>query len=98
MTHNIHTNRCPNCERLKCICTIDKYNRLYFFKPYYEFQPGDGTRYSIHLTPAQHGGIYVIVNESSTWRYHSGDTLKFLCGNNNKWTQTAVFNFLEAQQ
>jgi len=65
-------------------------------KPNYEFEPGDGTYYTIHLMEAKYGGIYVIVNESSTWRYHEGDCLKFLCGNNNEWTQRAVFNFLEA--
>ena len=93
MTHNLN-HRCPTCERLQCICII--YNKR-SYKPNYEFQPGDGTNYLIHLVPAKYGGLYVIVNETSTWRYHRNDTLKFLCGNNNKWTQTAVFNFLEAQ-
>jgi len=69
---------------------------MWQFMNNYEFQPGDGTRYTIHLMDAKYGGVYVIVNESSTWRYHEGDCLKFLCGNNNEWTQRAVFNFLEA--
>ena len=42
------------------------------------------------------GGIFVINHEESLWRYHPGDQLKFLIGNNNKYTQAAIWNFLEA--
>jgi hypothetical protein len=63
---------------------------------FFSFENGDGTRYSIHLTPAYHGGVYVISNESSLWRYHAGDCLKFLCGNDNEWTRRAIFEYLEA--
>jgi len=69
-----------------------------FQDTYYEFQPGDGTRYCIHLMDAYYGGVYVIVNETSLWRYHRGDTLKFLCGNINEYTHRAVWNFMEALQ
>lgn len=65
-------------------------------EPHYEFEPGDGTRYMIHLMDAKYGGVYVIVNEISTWRYHEGDCLKFLCGINDPWAKKAVWDYLEA--
>jgi len=64
---------------------------------YYEFQPGDGTRYCIHTMPDVHGGVLVIASQS-TWRYYAGDYLKFLHGRENEWTQKAIFNYLEALQ
>jgi len=60
-----------------------------------EFEPGDGTRYTLHLTVAEYGGTYVICNETSLWRYHRGDQLKFLCGNDNEFTYRAIWNYLE---
>lgn len=60
-----------------------------------EFQPGDGTRYTLHLIVATYGGTYVICNETSLWRYHRGDQLKFLCGNDNEFTYRAIWNYLE---
>tara|TARA_R110000823_G_C15525550_1_gene456145 strand:- start:98 stop:310 length:213 start_codon:yes stop_codon:yes gene_type:complete len=62
----------------------------------FDFQPGDGSRYFIQLFRSEHGGIFVINHEESLWRYHPGDQLKFLIGNNNKYTQAAIWNFLEA--
>ncbi len=62
---------------------------------YYEFQPGDGTRYCIHTVQDVHGGLLVIASQS-TWRYYAGDYLKFLHGRENEWTRTAIFNYLEA--
>ncbi len=64
---------------------------------YYEFQPGDGTRYCIHTMDDVHGGLLVI-SHNSTWRYYAGDYLKFLHGLENEWTQKAIFNYLEALQ
>ena len=64
---------------------------------YYDFQPGDGTRYSIHCMDDVHGGLLVISNHS-TWRYYAGDYLKFLHGRENEYTRTAIFNYLEALQ
>jgi hypothetical protein len=64
---------------------------------YYEFQPGDGTRYCIHTVQDVHGGLLVIASQS-TWRYYAGDYLKFLHGRENEWTRTAIFNYLEALQ
>ena len=62
----------------------------------FDFQPGDGSRYSLHTLPSEHGGILVINHEESLWRYHKGDGLKFLIGNNNQYTHDAIWNFLEA--
>ena len=61
----------------------------------FDFQPGDGTRYNLVCVSAPHGGLLVICNESSCWRYHRGDVLKFLCGNNNEWTKRAIWDHLE---
>lgn len=62
---------------------------------WYRFQNGDGTAYSVHLMPAQHGGIYIICNESSLWRWHGHDDIKFLCGNNNKFTRKAMLQIMK---
>lgn len=62
---------------------------------YYEWQPGDGTRYCIHCVNDVHGGILVITNVGATYRYYKNDYLKFLHGNDNEWTKKAVFDFLE---
>ena len=63
---------------------------------HFDFQPGDGTRYDIVTVPDPYGGVLVIWPGQSTWRYYRGDYLKFLHGDNNKWTQKAIFNYLEA--
>jgi len=60
-----------------------------------EFEPGDGTRYTLHLVVATYGGTYVICNETSLWRYHRGKDLKFLCGNDNPYTKIAIWDHLE---
>ena len=62
----------------------------------YDFQPGDGSRYFIQLFESEHGGTFVINHESSLWRYHRGDCLKFLCGDYNLYTSKAIWDFLEA--
>lgn len=65
---------------------------------YYEFSPGDGTRYCIHCMDDVHGGV-LVVSHHSTWRYYAGDYLKFLHGRGdepNEWTRRAIFNYLEA--
>lgn len=62
----------------------------------YDFQPGDGTRYTLVTVDDPHGGLLVICNSSSLWRYHAGDQLKFLCGNENEYTRKAIWNHLEA--
>tara|TARA_R110000803_G_C11980929_1_gene320741 strand:+ start:422 stop:721 length:300 start_codon:yes stop_codon:yes gene_type:complete len=63
----------------------------------YDFQPGDGTRYNLVTVDDPHGGVLVICNNSSVWRYHAGDVLKFLCGNENEYTRVAIWNHLEAE-
>ena len=68
---------------------IDEYQNSF-----YVFENGDGTRYTTHVMPAEYGGLYVIVNESSLWRWHGEDDAKFLCGNNNKYTQRAVIQIM----
>lgn len=61
----------------------------------YRFMNGDGTAYTVHMMPAMHGGIYVICNESSLWRWHGDNDIKFLCGNNNEYTRKAVLQIME---
>jgi len=61
----------------------------------YRFMNGDGTAYTVHMMPAMHGGIYVICNESSLWRWHGENDIKFLCGNDNEWTRKAVLQIME---
>jgi hypothetical protein len=63
----------------------------------YDFQPGDGTRYNLVTVDDPHGGLLVICNNSSLWRYHQGDILKFLCGNENEYTRRAIWNHLEEE-
>jgi len=63
----------------------------------YDFQPGDGTRYNLVTVDDPHGGVLVICNNSSLWRYHQGDQLKFLCGNENEYTRRAIWNHLEEE-
>jgi len=62
----------------------------------YEFQPGDGSLYSIQLFEGQYGGTFVINHEESIWRWHKGNCLVFLMGNDNKFTKQAIWEFLEA--
>jgi len=63
---------------------------------FYVFQmnPSDGTKYTVHVTPAQYGGLYVIVNENSLWRWHGEGDVKFLCGNENRYTKKAVIQIM----
>jgi len=55
-----------------------------------EFENGDGTRYTCHFMPARYGGVYVIVNEKSCWRYHGNGDIKFLCGLDCDFTRIAI--------
>lgn len=61
---------------------------------HYIFENGDGTKYTVQVTPALYGGINVICNESSLWRWHGENDIKFLCGNNNKWTKRALIQIM----
>ena len=61
----------------------------------YTFENGDGTKYHVHVMPAQYGGLYVIVNENSLWRWHGEGDLKFLCGNNNEYTKIAAIQIMQ---
>jgi len=61
----------------------------------YDFQPGDGTRYNLVTVDDPHGGLLVICNSNSLWRYHAGDQLKHLCGNSNIYTCKAIWEYLE---
>jgi len=62
----------------------------------YVFENGDGTKYTIHVMPAEYGGLYVICNESSLWRFHSNpNELKHLCGNNNEYTKIAILQLAD---
>jgi len=64
---------------------------------FYVFSNGDGTKYTLHVMPAEYGGLYVICNESSLWRFHSkrGNELKHLCGNNNEYTKIAILQLAD---
>jgi hypothetical protein len=46
----------------------------------FEKNPSDGTRYTVQVTPALYGGLNVICNETSLWRWHGEGDLRFLCG------------------
>jgi|TARA_R110001632_G_scaffold228260_1_gene363317 hypothetical protein len=62
---------------------------------YADFQPGDGTRYHLTLVPEEHGGIMVVCNNSSCWRYYTkNDELKFMFGNDNDWTRKAIQDYM----
>lgn len=65
-------------------------NSFYVF----ETNPSDGTKYTVHVSPAQYGGLYVIVNENSLWRWHGEGDIKFLCGNNNRYTKKAIIQIM----
>ena len=63
---------------------------------FYVFENGDGTKYTIHVMQAEYGGLYVICNESSLWRFHSNpNELKHLCGNNNEYTKKAILQLAQ---
>lgn len=61
---------------------------------YYVFENGDGTRYTIHICKCENGGLYVICNDDSLWLYFGNVDLKFLCGNNNEYTEKAILQCL----
>jgi|TARA_R110000823_G_C15619765_1_gene467444 hypothetical protein len=69
----------------------DEYQNSFYV---FEMNPSDGTKYTVHVMPAEYGGLYVIVNEKSLWRWHGEDDAKFLCGNNNKYTKKAVIQIM----
>lgn len=68
---------------------------------YADFQPGDGTRYHLTLVPEEHGGIMVVCNHTSCWRYYrsfpraSNSELKFMFGDNNDWTRKAILEYMD---
>jgi hypothetical protein len=61
---------------------------------FYRFENDDGTHYTVQTVPAEYGGIYVIVNENSLWRWHGNMDVKFLCGNDNDYTRRAVMQIM----
>jgi len=55
------------------------------------FENGDGTCYSIIVTPDPYGGYNFYVNNSEAYRVYEDDyEVKFLFGNYNKYTEIAV--------
>jgi len=63
---------------------------------HYIYENGDGSRYTLHLVRAMYGGVYVLCNESSLWRFHSNpNELKHLCGDNNPYTRLAILEVAE---
>ena len=71
--------------------------KLTYGNSYFEFENGDGTRYMVHIMPAEHGGHYVIegnVTNNSLWIWFEGETesdceVKHLAGPNNDYTRKA---------
>lgn len=62
----------------------------------YIYENGDGSRYTLHLVRAIYGGVYVMCNESSMWRFHSNpNELKYLSGDNNPYTRLAILEVAE---
>tara|TARA_B110000438_G_C15768044_1_gene630533 strand:- start:151 stop:372 length:222 start_codon:yes stop_codon:yes gene_type:complete len=63
---------------------------------YADFQPGDGTRYHLTLVSEEYGGIMIVCNRSSCWRYHpENNELKFIFGDNNNWTRKAIQDYMD---
>ena len=60
----------------------------------FQLNPSDGTKYTVQVSPAKYGGLNVICNESSLWRWHGRGDLKFLCGNDNEYTCRAVVRIM----
>tara|TARA_R110002012_G_scaffold259224_1_gene440557 strand:- start:1016 stop:1294 length:279 start_codon:yes stop_codon:yes gene_type:complete len=60
----------------------------------FELTPSDGTKYTVQVTPALYGGLNVICNESSLWRWHGEGDLKFLCGDDNEYTCRAIVRIM----
>lgn len=60
----------------------------------FETKPSDGTKYTIQVSPAKYGGLNVICNESSLWRWHGNGDLKFLCGDENPYTREAILKIM----
>jgi len=55
------------------------------------FENGDGTNYSMVVTPDPYGGYLFIVNNTATYRYYEDShQVKFLCGNTNNYTKRAI--------
>jgi len=65
-------------------------NSSYVFEPI----PSDGTKYTVQVSPAKYGGLNVICNESSLWRWHGEGDLKFLCGDDNEYTCRAIVRIM----
>jgi len=61
----------------------------------FELTPSDGTKYTVQVTPALYGGLNVIVNERSLFRWHGGTDLKFLCGCDNEYTKIATIKIMQ---
>jgi hypothetical protein len=55
------------------------------------FENGDGTNYTMIVTPDPYGGYIFIVNNNSAYRVYDDDyEVKFLFGNKNPYTEKAV--------
>ena len=68
---------------------------------YFEFQPGNGTRYSIILYTNPHGGIDVSWPKEATYRWHPSENkeepgyLQFLHGKENEFDMHAILIWLD---
>ena len=55
------------------------------------FENGDGTCYSMIVTPDPYGGYIFVVNNDSVYRYYEDNfETKHLCGTANIYTEYAV--------
>lgn len=59
-----------------------------------DYQPGDGTNYTMHFTKHVYGGWIVMVNDSSTWLlFENNLEVKHLHGNDNEFTRKAIITY-----
>lgn len=55
-----------------------------------DYQPGDGTSYTVHFMKHTYGGILASVNDNSMWLAFRDGEVRHLCGNDNEYTKRAV--------
>lgn len=60
-----------------------------------DYQPGDGTSYTVHFMSHTYGGIIACVNDSSMWLAFEDGEVRYLCGNNNEYTKKAVSDLVK---
>lgn len=59
-----------------------------------DLQPGDGTRYTLHVVKHQYGGYLVCCNDDSMWLAFKDGEVKCLAGNDNGFTALAISDYM----